>query len=85
MKKTTIALAIAVLILAADVASAESLGSQTLSGTYDWSDGNVGKLIAEFKPDRRGNLDGEVRFQLETVKTTLGPERRRAPWRTGPR
>lgn len=42
---------IVVLALTAGVGIAESNDSQTFTGSYDWSDGRVDDLTAEFKPD----------------------------------
>ena len=61
MKKMTTALTIAVLALAAGVAPADA-GPQTFTGIYDWSDGDIGSLKAEFTPD--GEAAWKVKFDF---------------------
>ena len=51
MKKTTSALMVAVLVLAAGAAVADTEKPQTFSGSYDWTDGSVDDLKAVFQPD----------------------------------
>ena len=48
-------LAIALLIFTAGFATAEEAATQTFTGTYDWSDGDVGPLEAVFVPDGDGS------------------------------
>ena len=62
MRKTTTALTIAVLILAAGVAMADKEGPQTFTGIYDWSDGDVGDLKAVFEPDGEGTWSVKFDF-----------------------
>ena len=62
MNKTTTALTIAVLILAAGAAMSNEHGAQTFVGTYDWSDGDIGTLKAEFEPD--GEATWKVKFDF---------------------
>ena len=68
------------LIICLRLSPQHSQVSQTFTGTYDWSDGDVGKLVAEFKPDGEGawtvqfdfNWNGQDRTWTGTAQGTLG-------------
>jgi hypothetical protein len=79
MKKMTAALTITVLTLAVGIATADNHTSQTFTGTYDWSDGDVGDLTAVFESDGDGawkvkfdfNWNGQDRTWTGTAKGGL--------------
>ena len=79
MRKTMTAMWIAFLALMVGVAVADDRGSQIFSGTYDWSDGDIGELKAVFEPDGEAawtvkfdfNWNGQERTWTGTAKGSL--------------